>query len=412
MINRRIVITGLGVIAPNGIGADSFWQANLNGRSGTDKVTRFDASIFSSQIAGEVKDFNPSDHLPKDVVKRTDRFVHFGLTCAKEAIADSKLDLTSENLKRIGTIIGSGLGGVMFHEEQILAGYEKGVHRLNPLCVPKISPNAVSAYIAIQYNLQGINFVISTACSSGANAIGQAMRAIQNNSADIVVTGGVEAPLTQFNFGAYDAMRVLSKRNGLPQGASSPFDNRRDGFVMAEGGAILVVEELEHALKRNAHIYAELAGYACNCGADHMVIPKEDGTDAADCMSLALKDAGLKLDQVDYINAHGTSTRQNDRVETRAIKQLFGEQAYKIPISSTKSMLGHSIGAAGAIEAVVSCLTIKDQTIPPTINYQEKDPECDLDYVPNQLRKAKVENVLSNSFGFGSNNVCLVFKAY
>jgi len=241
------------------------------------------------------------------------------------------------------------LGGVMFHEEQILAGYEKGAHRLNPLCVPKISPNAVSAQIAIQYDLQGINFVVSTACSSGANAIGQALRAIQHDETDIVVTGGVEAPLTQFNFGAYDAMRVLSKRNDIPQRASSPFDKNRDGFIMAEGGAILIVEELEHALKRNANIYAEIIGYACNCGASHMVIPKEDGTDAADCMFLALKDAKLKPEQINYINAHGTSTQQNDKVETIAIKQVFGEQAYKIPVSSTKSMIGHSIGAAGAI---------------------------------------------------------------
>jgi len=412
MQKRRVVITGLGVVAPNGVGVDNFWQANLQGVSGTGKITRFDVALFASQTAGEVKDFNPCDYMSGLTAQRTDRFVHFGLACAKQAIADAKIDLTQENIKRVGTIIGSGLGGVMFHEEQILAGYQKGTHRLNPLCVPKISPNAVSAHIAMQYNLQGINLVISTACSSGANAIGQALHAIQNNEADIVVTGGVEAPLTQFNFGAYDAMRVLSKRNDPPQGASCPFDKRRDGFVMAEGGAMLILEELGHALKRNASIYAELTGYACNCGANHMVIPKEDGSDAADAMITALKYGNLKPTQISYINAHGTSTQQNDRVETLAIKQAFGDYAYKVPISSTKSMIGHSIGASGAIEAVISCLTIKHQIIPPTINYQQKDSICDLDYVPNQARKAKIQNVLSNSFGFGSNNACLIFGRY
>jgi len=412
MLKRRVVITGLGVVSPNGIGIYNFWQANKEGKSGIDKITRFDASIFSSQIAGEVKNFNPLDFITNDIVKRTDRFVHFGLVCAKEAVLDSKIDISKENNRRMGVIVGSGLGGGMFHEEQILAGYEKGVHRLNPLSVAKISPNAVSAYIAMYYNLQGINFVISTACSSGANAIGQAFRAIQDNKADMVIAGGVEAPLTQFNFGAYAAMKVLSKRNDTPKEASSPFDKRRDGFVMSEGGAMLILEELEHAKQRNANIYAELIGYACNCGANHMVMPKEDGSDAAATMEETLEDAGLKVNQVNYINAHGTSTLHNDKAETLAIKQLFGDYAYKVPVSSTKSMVGHAIGAAGAIEAVACALAIKNSFIPPTINYGYQDPELDLDYVANHGREQKLTNVLSNSFGFGSNNVCLAFGRY
>jgi len=412
MTNRRVVITGLGVLAPNGNDVNSFWQANLDGKSGISKITTFDASIFSSQIAGYVKKINLSDFIPAGVIKRTDRFVHFGLVCVKQALDDSKLDLSKENNRRIGVIIGSGLGGAMFHEEQILAGYEKGAHRLNPLCVPKIAPNAVSAHIAIQYNLQGINLAISTACSSGANAIGQAFSAIQNNKADIIVAGGVEAPLTQFNFGAYDSMCVLSRQNNHPHEASCPFDKKRDGFVMAEGGAILILEELNHALKRNAPIYAQLSGYACNCGASHMVMPKEDATDAAACMGEALNDAKLKPEQISYINAHGTSTEQNDKAETKAIKQVFNDYSYKIPISSTKSMIGHTLGAAGAIEAVVCALVVKHQMVPPTINYKDKDPYCDLDYVPNEARKVRIHNVISNSFGFGSNNASLVLGAY
>jgi 3-oxoacyl-[acyl-carrier-protein] synthase II len=412
MTNRRVVITGLGVVAPNGTGVDHFWQANIDGKSGIDLITTFDTSRYKSKIAGQVKDFKPLDYIPPEVVKRTDRFVHLGLTSSVMAIADSKIDLDKEDKTRIGVVFGSGLGGILFHEEQILAGYEKGTHRLNPLCVPKITPNAVASQIAIRFGLLGVNITISNACASGTNAIGEALNKIQNNKADIIVAGGCEAPLTEFTFGAYDAMMVLSKRNDAPQAASSPFDKRRDGFVLAEGGATLILEELGHALKRNATIYAELTGYATNSGAHHMVIPKPDAEDVARVMAQTVEDAGLKPEQIDYINAHGTSTDQNDKAETKAIKYVFKDYAYKLPISSTKSMIGHSIGAAGAIEAVVSCLTIKHQIIPPTINYAEKDPDCDLDYVPNKARKTKIQNVLSNSFGFGSNNACLTFGRY
>lgn len=412
MNKRRVVVTGLGVVAPNGIGKDEFWKANVEGRSGVNIVKAFDVSIFDSKIAAEIKDFDPGNYIPKEVSKRVDRFVHLGLASAKMALDDSRLDMGKENKDRIGVVVGSGLGGGLFHEEQILAGYEKGVHRLNPLCVPRITPNAVSSHISIQFDLKGPSLTISNACSSGTNAIGEAFRKIQADDIDICASGGAEAPLTQFNFGAYCALRVLSRQNDSPKQASRPFDKKRDGFVMGEGAAILILEELQHALNRSAPIYAEIIGYAANSGAYHMVIPQPEGKDAATVISQALKHANLKPKDIEYINAHGTSTQANDKAETLAIKDVFGEYAYRIPVSSTKSMIGHTIGAAGAIESLVCCLVLENQTIPPTINYEFPDPECDLDYVPNQARKIKVERALSNSFGFGSNNACLILRRY
>jgi len=412
MNKRRVVITGLGVVASNGIGKEEFWQANIEGKSGVSLLTTFDTSTLNSKIAGQIKNFEPLKYIPEKVAKRVDRFVHLGLSSARIALEDSKINLEKEDKNRIGVIVGSGLGGVLFHEEQILAGYKKGIHRLNPLSVPRISPNAVSSHIAIQYDLLGPNLVISTACASGTNAIGEAFRKIQNEDADIIFSGGVDAPLTEFTFGAYDALKVLSKGNDSPQEASRPFDKERDGFVLGEGAAILILEELNHAIKRNAYIYAEIIGYASNSGAYHIVMPKPDGKDAALAMSQALKDANAKPQDIDYINAHGTSTQPNDKIETIAIKKVFGEYAYKIPISSTKSMLGHTIGAAGAIEAIVVALSIENNLIPPTINYKHRDPSCDLDYVPNEARKTQIDVALSNSFGFGSCNTCIVMKKY
>lgn len=409
---RRVVITGLGVVAPNGIGTNEFWQANIKGKSGINKIKHFDVSDLKTKIAGFVNEFKPEDFLDSLTVRRTDRFVHLGLVAAKQAHANSNLNIKKEDVNRIGTIIGSGLGGVLFHEEQILFGIQKGIKRLNPLCVPKITPNAISGNISIQFGLKGPNVAISTACASGTNAIGEAFRKIQNDEMDIAFAGGVEAPLTQFTFGAYCALRVLSKRNDIPEEASRPFEKDRDGFVISEGAGMVILETLEHAIKRNARIYAELVGYATNSGAHHMVIPLEDGSDAAVVMHSAINDADLKPKDIEYINAHGTSTQMNDKVETKAIKMIFGEYAYKVPISSTKSMIGHSIGSAGAIEAVVSCLVIKNNVVPPTINYKTKDPDCDLDYVPNSARSTTVNTVLSNSFGFGSTNACIVFKRY
>jgi len=409
---RRVVITGLGVIAPNGIGKDTFWEAIVQGKSGVDIIKSFDASEYDTKIAAEVSDFDPLNYMEKSVAKRVDRFAQFGIASAKMAIEDAKLDLRKENRDRIGVCIGSGLGGVLFHEEQMMQGYRKGIDRLNPLCIPRITPNAVSGHISIGFGLTGPNTVISTACSSGSHAIGQALDTIRSGRAEVMLAGGVEAPLTPFTFGAYCALKVLSKKNDSPKEASRPFDKMRDGFVIGEGGAVLVLETLEHAEKRGAHVYAEIIGYGMTSGAHHMVMPAPEGKDAAKAMSLALEDAGIAPTEVDYISAHGTSTPQNDRIETKAIKEVLGDYAYKIPISSTKSMIGHTIGAAGAIEALVCCLTIESQIIPPTINYKYPDPECDLDYVPNKSRKAKIRTILSNSFGFGSNNACLIIKKY
>jgi 3-oxoacyl-[acyl-carrier-protein] synthase II len=407
---RRVVITGLGIISPSGIGKNEFWEANIKGKSGISRINHFNTSNLECKIAGSIYNFEPTKFLDPLTVRKTDRFVHFGLTAAKLALIDSKLDLKKEDPKRIGTIIGSGLGGIIFHERQIELAYQKGFDRLNPLAVPKISPNAVPGHISIEFGFKGPNMAISTACASGTNAIGEAYRKIQNNEMDVAFAGGAEAPLTPVTFGAYCALRILSKRNDSPEEASRPFDRDRDGFVMSEGAAVLILELLEHALKRNAHIYAEIVGYATQSGAHHMVVPLGNGTDVAEVMRLAIDNAGLKPDDIDYINAHGTSTPLNDKAETRAVKIIFGDYAYKVPISSTKSMIGHSIGASGAIEAAVCCLTIENSIIPPTINYKNRDPDCDLDYVPNKARKAKIDIVLSNSFGFGSCNACIVLR--
>jgi 3-oxoacyl-[acyl-carrier-protein] synthase II len=409
---RRVVVTGIGVIAPNGIGKDAFWEANVAGRSGICPLTHFDTSLLESKIAGAIYSFLPEQFLDPLAVRRTDRFVHLGLAAAKLALSDARLDCASLDQQRIGTIIGSGLGGCIFHEEQIELAYVKGYNRLHPLAVPKITPNALPGHISIEFGLKGPAMAISTACASSTNAIGEAYRKIRNNEIDAALTGGAEAPLTPVTFSAYCALRVLSKRNDAPKEASRPFDKTRDGFVIAEGAAILVLELLEHALKRGAHIYAEIIGYAANSGAHHMVMPLEDGSDVAQLIKKTLDDARIEPTDIDYINAHGTSTHLNDKAETNAIKIAFGGYAYQVPISSTKSMTGHSIGASGAIEAAACSLAIHHGIIPPTINYRYKDPECDLDYVPNESRRKELEYVLSNSFGFGSANACLVFKKF
>ncbi len=409
-MKRRVVITGLGVVACNGIGKEKFWQANVEGRSGLSAFSSFDVSKLDVKIAGQVKDFNPLDYIQAATVQRTDRYVHLILASAKMALQDSHLNLTQEDLTRIGVVMGSGLGGIVFHEELIMNAMVKGIDRIPPYSVPRMTPNAITSYFAIEFGLLGPNMVISTACASGSHAIGEAFRKVSYGEMDVCVTGGVEAPLTPFTFGAYTALRALSKRNDAPQEASRPFDKARDGFVLAEGSGVVILEELEHARSRGAHIYAEVSGYAANTGAHHMVMPMPDGEDATRVMKSALKDANLNPDDIDYINAHGTSTQANDKAETNAIKQVFGQRAYEIPVSSTKSMIGHSIGAAGAIEAVVCALAIENQFAPPTINYKEKDPDCDLDYVPNQGRNVKINHIVSNSFGFGSSNACLIFS--
>jgi len=404
---RRVVVTGLGVVACNGIGLDAFWSANRNGRSGISVIDHFDTELLSAKVGGVVRGFEPTEFMASEFAKRVDRFVHFGVATAKMALTQSGLDLDRVNRDRIGVIIGSGLGGLLFHEEQIASAFDRGAHRINPLSVPRISPNAVSGHVGITFGLRGPNMVISTACASGAHAIGEAYRKIRYGEIDQCFTGGVEAPISLFGFGAYGALRVLSKRNDDPTKASRPFDRDRDGFVMSEGGAMLILEERESALARGATVLAEILGYASNSGAHHMVMPEPEGADATRVIRAALEDAGL--DTVDYINAHATSTKANDVAETKAIKSVFGERARRIPVSSTKSMIGHTLGAAGAIEAVVCVQALREQFIPPTINLENADPECDLDYVPNVGRSAKLRTVLSNSFGFGNCNVALIF---
>lgn len=407
MNKRRVVVTGMGVAACNGVGVDEFWTANREGRSGITKIDAFDTDGFASQIGGQIRDFQPENFMPAETASRVDRFVHFGLACTEMAVKNSRLELAAEDLDRAGVVVGSGLGGLLFHEEQMVAAYDRGALRVNPLAVPRISPNAVASHIGIRYGMRGPNLVISTACASGAHAIGEAFRKIQYNEMDLCFTGGMEAPLTRFNFSAYCALRVLSKSNDNPARASRPFDRDRDGFVMSEGGAILVLEERERAINRGAPILAEVIGYASNSGAHHMVMPDPQGIDAARVMRAALKDANSP--SIDYINAHATSTRANDAAETKAIKAVFTESAYSLPVSSTKSMIGHSLGAAGAIEAIVCVKSIVDQFLPPTINLDTADVGCDLDYVSGQGRSARVTTVLSNSFGFGNCNVALVF---
>jgi 3-oxoacyl-[acyl-carrier-protein] synthase II len=409
---RRVVITGIGIIAPNGIGKDEFWQANINGKSGVDRIVSLDVSKLNCKIAAQVKDFDPLKYMPKLTAKKVDRFTQFGIAASKLALEDSNLNLNAEDNSRIGVSIGTGLGGMQYHEEVVLQMQRDDFSKVDPLSVPKVTSNAASSNVAILFSFTGPNVTLSTACSSGAHGVGYAYDLIKLNRADIMVAGGAEAPITQFTLCTFDALRALSTRNENPQEASRPFDKERDGFVMGEGAGIVILEELTHALNRNAHIYAEICGYGLTSGAYHMAVPAAEGKDVARTMSLALKEANVPPDDVDYINAHGTSTQANDKTETQAIKEVFGERAYKISISSTKSMIGHTLGASGAIGLIVSALAIENSIIPPTINCKNKDQDCDLDYVPNQSRSHKVDIALVNSFGFGNNNISVILRKY
>jgi 3-oxoacyl-[acyl-carrier-protein] synthase II len=409
---RRVVITGLGVVAPNGIGKVEFWEANVKGRSGVDFIKSFDTRDFQTKIGAEINDFDPLEFMSKSTIHHTDRFSQFAIACSKMAYEDSTLDLHQEDSDRMGVIIGTGLGGMFFYEKHILMMQEYGPKKVPPGSVPRIMANAPASQVAIELNLKGPNLTIATACASGGHAIGQAFELILQDKADIIFAGGTEAPFIRYTYAGFDALRVMSKRNDSPKKASRPFDKERDGFVMGEGAGILILEELDHALNRGTRVYAEIIGYSANSGAFHMVIPVKEGRDAAKAMAEALKEAKVSPKDVDYINAHGTSTIANDKAETQAIKEAFGDYAYKIPISSTKSMIGHTIGASGAFGAIVCALTIESNVVPPTINYKCPDPECDLDYVPNEARRKKVDIALSNCFGFGSNNATLVFRRF
>jgi len=409
---RRVVVTGMGMVTPVGIGVEESWKAVCEGRSGIGPVTKFDASIFPSQIAGEVKNFKPEDFMEKQKVRRFDTFIHFAIASARMAMEDAKLDINDNNRDRVGCVTGSGIGGLPMIEHFHKVLLEKGPKRISPFFIPGIIANMVAGEIAIEFGARGPNTSITTACAASAHAIGESFRLIREGRADVMITGGSEAVITPLAFGGFCAMHALSQRNDEPEKASRPFDLERDGFVMGEGAGILILEELEHAKKRGAKIYAEVLGYGLSGDAYHVAAPDPDAIGAINCIKMALEDAGVKPEDVDYINAHGTSTKLNDISETKAIKVVFKDHAYKLAISSTKSMTGHLLGGAGAVEANFSILTINTGIIPPTINYEKPDPECDLDYVPNKARKADVRIALSNSFGFGGTNACLVFGRY
>jgi 3-oxoacyl-[acyl-carrier-protein] synthase II len=409
---RRVVITGMGVVSPLGCDLEVFWKRNVSGQSGIRRVQQFDASAFPSQIAGEVVEFDINAFLTPKEQRRMDPFAHFAMGAAKLAMKDSGLDMSREEPCRAGVIAGSGIGGLQTMEVQHRTLLERGPKRCSPFMIPQMISNMISGNIAIEYGMKGPNYGVVSACATAAHALGDALRAIQRDEADIMVSGGSDASICALGFAGFCALRALSTRNDEPQRASRPFDRDRDGFVMGEGAAILVLEELEHARRRGARIYAELAGFGATCDAFHETAPSEDGEGAARAMGMAMKDAGLTPADVDYVNAHGTSTELNDKCETRAIKTAFGpDHARRIMVSSTKSMTGHLLGAAGGIEAVVCALAIQRGVVPPTINYENPDPECDLDYVPNTARETRVRAAVSNSLGFGGHNATLLIKA-
>lgn len=411
MSRRRVVVTGLGIVCPTGIGVAEAWGNIVAGRSGITAITRFDASAFPSRIAGEVKGFDPAKYMPAKEVRRLDTFIHYGLAAASEAIADAGIVATPENAERIGVVIGSGIGGLPLIEETKEAVAEGGPRKISPFFVPGSIINMIAGVLSITHGFKGPNLAIVTACTTSTHSIGEAGRLIEYGDADVVIAGGAESTISPLGVGGFTAPKALSTRNDDPAGASRPWDVERDGFVLGEGAGVMVVEEYEHAKKRGAKIYCELAGYGMSADANHMTAPCEDGDGAYRCMRNAMRNAGMNADAIDYVNAHGTSTPLGDVAETVAIKRYFGDHAAKLAVSSTKSMTGHLLGAAGGIEAVFSALAIRDQVAPPTINLRQRDPACDLDFVPNEARKMKINVAMSNSFGFGGTNGTLVFKA-
>lgn len=411
-MKRRVVITGMGAITPLGIGVETFWNGIKEGKSGIDKIDRFDVEQFSVRFAGQVKDFDPANYMERKEAKRMDRFVQFAIAASNMAVKDAQLNLKKIDSLRFGVIIGTGIGGLETLENQEKILLEKGPGRVSPFLVPMMIANMAAGQISIAMGAKGINSTIVTACAAATSAISEAYKAICYDEADIIITGGSEAPITPLALAGFCSMKALSTRNDDPKAASRPFDKERDGFVMGEGAGILVVESLEHAIRRDAPILAEIVGYGLSADAYHITAPAPEGEGAARAMKQTLQNAGVTPDVVDYINAHGTSTQYNDKYETIAIKNTFGEHAYKMAVSSTKSMTGHLLGAAGGIEAIVTVKAILDQFLPPTINYTVPDPECDLDYVPNKGRPAKIEYAMSNSFGFGGQNACILLKKY
>ncbi len=411
-MNRRVVVTGIGCITPIGVGKETFWNGLLSGTSGIDYITRFDTTDYPTKIAGEVKDFQPEKYIDKKEVKKMDRFTQFAVAAANIAMEDSGLQIDESNAEKFGVILGSGVGGIETMEQQQDKLREKGAKRVSPFFIPMMISNIGAGYVSMTLGAKGPNTTIVTACASSTNAIGEAFKIIERGASDIVVTGGMEAGITPLSIAGFCSMKAMSTNNEEPQKASRPFDLNRDGFVMGEGAGILILEELDHAIKRNAKIYAEIVGYGMSADAYHITTPSPEGEGAARAMMEALKDANISPTDVDYINAHGTSTPYNDKFETMAIKKVFKEHAYNLSVSSTKSMTGHLLGAAGSIEAIACVMAINDDKVPPTINLETPDPELDLDYVPNHYKDKVVNYALSNSLGFGGHNATIVFKKY
>ena len=411
-MKRRVVISGLGVVTSLSCKVDDLWSRVLAGESGIHPIRLFDVSDFKVTIGGDIYDWNPSDYIDPKELKRLDRFTQFAIVAATDAVADSGIDFSSMDSFRSGVILGSGIGGLSTIEEQMSRLMTKGPNRVSPLTIPKLMLNAAGGNISIKYGIRGPNYTVATACASATNALGDALKCIQYGDADVMITGGAEAAMTRMGLSAFQNMKALSTRVDSPEQASRPFENDRDGFVFSEGAGIVIFEELEHAKARGAKIYAEVLGYGTSGDAGHITQPDEEGTGAAKAMSTALTDADLAPDQVDYINAHGTSTPLGDKAETRAVKSVFGAAAEKLSISSTKSQLGHSLGASGGIELVLCVKALQEQTVPPTINFSTPDPECDLDYTPNEPKSRSLNYVMSNSFGFGGHNAAVVVGRY
>lgn len=411
-MNTRVVVTGMSAISPLGTGLEKFWQGLIQGKSGIGPITRFDASDFPTKIAGEVKDFDPTIYMDRKEAKRMDRFTQYAVAGAKMALEDAGINQDELEKDRVGVVLGSGIGGMETLEDTARVLHEKGPGRVSPFFVPMMIGNMAAGQVAIALGVTGPNITVVTACASATNAIGDAFKLIQRGGADLVITGGTEASIIPLAFAGFNSMKALSTRNEEPEKASRPFDKERDGFVMGEGAGIIILEKLEHAQKRGAKIYAEMLGYGTTADAHHITAPAPGGVGAAKAMKEAIKDAGLTPEKIDYINAHGTSTDLNDKYETMAIKDVFGEYSKKVAVSSTKSMTGHLLGAAGGIEAIATALAIRNSIVPPTINLENPDPECDLDYVPNKAREMNVDYALSNSLGFGGHNASIILGKY
>jgi 3-oxoacyl-[acyl-carrier-protein] synthase II len=409
---RRVVVTGLGLITPLGTGIQKTWEGIRKGASGIDRITTFDVADFPVQIAGEVKDFDPEDFIERKEIKKMDVFIQYALSAGSMAIEDAELKITDVNADRVGVIVGAGIGGIQTIERYHSVLLENGQRRISPFFIPMLITNLAAGQISMRFGARGPNSCVTTACAAGTHAIGDSFKIIQRGDADAMIAGGSEAAITPLTIAGFANMKALSSRNDTPQKASRPFDMERDGFVIAEGAGIVVLEELESALARRAKIYAEVIGYGMTADAYHMTAPDPEGRGVVNCMRMALRDAGIAPEAIDYINAHGTSTPYNDKHETSAIKHVFGTHAHQLAVSSTKSMTGHLLGAAGGVEAAICALALSEGIMPPTINYEYADPECDLDYVPNHARHTDFEHVISNSFGFGGTNACLVLKKY